>query len=61
MGRHKTVEKAEHFAGIIYQKDENKTSQSGVEEGVTELPMTRRPEGSELERSLLEYEKAVNE
>lgn len=59
--RHKTIEKGEHFAGIIYQKDENKTSQSGVAEGIPELPMTRRPEGSELERSLLEYEKAVNE
>lgn len=59
--RHKTIEKREHFAGIVYQKDENKTSQSGVAEGIPELPMTRRPEGSELERSLLEYEKAVNE
>ena len=61
MERHKTIEKAEHFAGIIYQKDENKTSQSGVVEGIAEFPMTRTPDGSELERSLLEYEKAVNE
>lgn len=57
--RHKRIEKAEHFNGIIFRKDEDKV-QKGKEES-QEASGLREVKGSELGRSLDEYERAVNE
>ena len=57
MGRNQRIEQAEHFSGIIYQRDENKSSQrTAIPE---EVAPYRIPGTSELERPLSEYERAV--
>jgi hypothetical protein len=58
-GSHQRIEQAEHFKGIIYQRDENKSSQGArpLVENIQDTDRVSRT--SELERSLSEYERAV--
>ena len=56
-GRNQRIEQAEHFSGIIYQRDENKSSQrTAIPE---EVVPDRISVTSELERPLAEYERAA--
>ena len=57
MGRNQRIEQAEHFNGIIYQRDENKSSQrTAIPEEVVPYQISGT---SELERPLSEYERAA--